>query len=62
MSFDYLWGDALDTLERLKPDVRLINLETDLPVPKAPYAWFRGHFYPRGPCSKRRLRQRRTML
>jgi poly-gamma-glutamate synthesis protein (capsule biosynthesis protein) len=26
--FDYIWGDALAELSRLRPDVRLINLET----------------------------------
>lgn len=26
--FSYIWGDALDELERLAPDVRIINLET----------------------------------
>lgn len=36
--FSYVWGDALDELERLQPDLRLINLETavtasDLPWP-----------------------------
>jgi len=28
VSFSYPWGDALDELERLMPDVRIINLET----------------------------------
>lgn len=36
---DYVWGDALADLRRLKPDVRIINLETSVtkngrPVPK----------------------------
>lgn len=36
--FSYVWGDALDGLKRLQPDLRLINLETavtasDLPWP-----------------------------
>ena len=28
VSFDYIWGDALDELHRMRPDLRLINLET----------------------------------
>lgn len=28
VSFDYVWGDALEELERHRPDVRVINLET----------------------------------
>ena len=28
MEFAYIWGDALAELERTKPDVRIINLET----------------------------------
>jgi poly-gamma-glutamate synthesis protein (capsule biosynthesis protein) len=28
LDFAYIWGDALEELERLYPDVRLINLET----------------------------------
>ena len=28
VAYDYIWGDALAELERLDPDVRLINLET----------------------------------
>lgn len=30
--FSYVWGDALDILARLAPDVRLINLETAITV------------------------------
>lgn len=26
--YDYIWGDALDVLQRLSPDLRIINLET----------------------------------
>jgi poly-gamma-glutamate capsule biosynthesis protein CapA/YwtB (metallophosphatase superfamily) len=29
-AFAYVWGDALDALQRLKPDLRLINLETSI--------------------------------
>ncbi len=28
VDFAYVWGDALEALERLSPDIRLINLET----------------------------------
>ena len=28
VDFSYIWGDALDELERVAPDVRIINLET----------------------------------
>ncbi|MCI0574862.1 MAG: CapA family protein [Chloroflexi bacterium] len=30
VDFAYMWGDALDELERVAPDVRLINLETSI--------------------------------
>jgi len=29
-AFSYVWGDALDELQRRKPDLRLINLETSI--------------------------------
>jgi poly-gamma-glutamate synthesis protein (capsule biosynthesis protein) len=29
-AFSYIWGDALEELERRKPDLRLINLETSV--------------------------------
>ncbi|MEW6001867.1 MAG: CapA family protein [Nitrospirota bacterium] len=28
VDFSYIWGDALDELKRVKPDLRIINLET----------------------------------
>jgi poly-gamma-glutamate synthesis protein (capsule biosynthesis protein) len=28
VSYDYIWGEALDELDRVRPDVRIINLET----------------------------------
>lgn len=39
VGFDYVWGDALVDLQRIKPDVRIVNLETSVtkggrPVPK----------------------------
>jgi poly-gamma-glutamate synthesis protein (capsule biosynthesis protein) len=30
VSFSYIWGDALEELERVAPDVRMINLETSI--------------------------------
>jgi poly-gamma-glutamate synthesis protein (capsule biosynthesis protein) len=30
VSFSYIWGDALEELERIAPDLRLINLETSV--------------------------------
>ena len=30
VNFDYIWGDALMHLEKLKPDLRIINLETSI--------------------------------
>lgn len=30
VNFDYIWGDALNHLERLAPDLRIINLETSI--------------------------------
>ncbi|MBV6442372.1 MAG: putative polyglutamine synthesis accessory protein [Saprospiraceae bacterium] len=30
ISFDYIWGDALTELEKRKPDLRIINLETSI--------------------------------
>ena len=32
VEFDYPWGDALAELERVMPDVRVINLETAITV------------------------------
>lgn len=37
VDFAYIWGDALDELERVAPDVRLINLETS--VTESDDAW-----------------------
>jgi poly-gamma-glutamate synthesis protein (capsule biosynthesis protein) len=39
VSFEYVWGDALAELDRRRPDVRIVNLETavtrrGLPLPK----------------------------
>jgi poly-gamma-glutamate capsule biosynthesis protein CapA/YwtB (metallophosphatase superfamily) len=32
VGFDYVWGDALDALDRARPDARIINLETSITV------------------------------
>ena len=37
VDFSYIWGDALDTLRRLKPDIRLINLETAITASATPW-------------------------
>lgn len=30
VDYDYIWGDALEVLERMRPDLRIINLETSV--------------------------------
>jgi poly-gamma-glutamate synthesis protein (capsule biosynthesis protein) len=30
VGFPYIWGDALATLRRIEPDVRIVNLETSI--------------------------------
>ncbi|MFP4088181.1 MAG: CapA family protein, partial [Desulfobacteraceae bacterium] len=30
VAFDYIWGDAIAEMERMNPDLRLINLETSV--------------------------------
>lgn len=32
VDYSYIWGDALEVLERMMPDVRLVNLETSITV------------------------------
>jgi poly-gamma-glutamate capsule biosynthesis protein CapA/YwtB (metallophosphatase superfamily) len=32
VEFSYIWGDALEELERVRPDVRIINLETSITI------------------------------
>lgn len=32
VDYSYIWGDAFGTLKRMKPDVRLVNLETSVTV------------------------------
>jgi poly-gamma-glutamate synthesis protein (capsule biosynthesis protein) len=37
VDFAYLWGDALEVLETLQPDIRLINLETAVTATDEPW-------------------------
>lgn len=39
VSYEYIWGDALDILDQISPDVRIINLETAITTSDA---WWRG--------------------
>lgn len=39
VDYDYIWGDALEILERNAPDLRIINLETAITTSDA---WWRG--------------------
>jgi len=43
VDFSYIWGDALDELERAAPDLRIINLETA--VTKSDEYWEKGINY-----------------
>jgi poly-gamma-glutamate capsule biosynthesis protein CapA/YwtB (metallophosphatase superfamily) len=38
VAFPYVWGDALDVLERVRPDLRIINLETAVTRSERPAA------------------------
>jgi len=44
VDFAYIWGDALEELARLAPDVRIINLETSVTT-SDDYAQFKGIHY-----------------
>ena len=35
VAFSYIWGDALEELNRVRPDLRIINLETSVSVSDA---------------------------
>jgi poly-gamma-glutamate synthesis protein (capsule biosynthesis protein) len=37
VDFNYIWGDALEVLEHLHPDIRLINLETAITASEDPW-------------------------
>ena len=39
----YIWGDALDVLDKFKPDVRIINLETSITLNNA--HWKKKHIH-----------------
>jgi poly-gamma-glutamate synthesis protein (capsule biosynthesis protein) len=36
VDYSYVWGDALEVLERLRPDVRIANFETSVTTSEAP--------------------------
>ena len=48
VSLDYIWGDALEEWERVKPDVKLINLETSI-TKSNDYWWGKGINYRMNP-------------
>ena len=37
VGFDYIWGEALSALQRYRPDLRLINLETSITTHQSPW-------------------------
>ncbi|MFW5821869.1 MAG: CapA family protein [Tangfeifania sp.] len=37
VSYDYIWGDALDALQKNNPDIRMINLETSITTHSEPW-------------------------
>jgi len=37
VSFDYIWGDTLAQVDRLQPDVRIVNLETSVTTSDEPW-------------------------
>ena len=37
VDFSYIWGDALDELERMRPDARIVNLETAITTSAKPW-------------------------
>ncbi len=37
VDFSYIWGEALDELERMRPDARIINLETAITTSAKPW-------------------------
>lgn len=49
VAYDYVWGDALATLERLAPDARIINLETS--ITRSDDAWPKGINYRMNPAN-----------
>ncbi len=37
VGFDYIWGDALTIFDRIKPDARIVNLETAITTAEEPW-------------------------
>lgn len=37
VSYDYIWGDALEVWEKFAPDLKIINLETSITTHQAPW-------------------------
>ena len=61
MDFAYVWGDALAELERVRPDARIVNLETS--VTASEEAWpGKGIHYRMHPANVRCLARRRARL
>ena len=48
VDFSYIWGDALEEWEQVKPDVKLINLETSITLSND-YWWGKGINYRMNP-------------
>lgn len=53
VTFDYVWGDALDEIEDRRPDVRIVNLETAVTDTDVP--WPKGINYRMNPANVRCL-------
>lgn len=49
VSFAYIWGDALAELDRIKPDARIINLETSITT--SSWFWPKGINYRMNPAN-----------
>ena len=44
VGFEYVWGDALEVLARVKPDVKLVNLETSITLSGDPWEGKAVHY------------------
>lgn len=44
VDFDYIWGDALRVWQQLKPDLKIINLETSITVNPVPWPEKEVHY------------------
>src|SRR5262245_23762360 len=56
VDFGYIWGDALDQLERVRPSLRLVNLETSVTTCRGFWPGKEVHYrvHPQNvPCLKR---------